>query len=81
MHFQITLTVVVLGRRWCRDQRGVNDGSLAHQQAFTGKVSVDFIEDAVCQLVVLQRRRNFNSVVASGRDSCVRSMPTKARIA
>lgn len=55
VHFGISFTVFFLRRRRRSDQRGIDDGPLAHQKTFTGKVSVDFIEDPARQFVVLQQ--------------------------
>ena len=45
VHFRIALAIPVLRRRRRGDQRGVDDGSFAHHQAFLGQVPVDGIED------------------------------------
>ena len=55
VHFRITLAILVLGRRWRGDQRGVDDGAFAHHQAFLGQVPVDRVEDLARQPVGLKQ--------------------------
>lgn len=53
--FRIAFAIAVLGR-WRRgDQGGVNDGALAHRQAFAGQMAVDFAEDALGQFMLLKQ--------------------------
>lgn len=55
VHFRIAFAIAVLGR-WRRgDQSGVNDGALAHRQAFAGQMAVDFAEDALGQFMLLKQ--------------------------
>lgn len=67
VHFRTTLTVFVHRRRRRRNQRGIDNGSPAHQQAFAGKVPVDFIEDPARQLVVLKEARELQPRGRIGR--------------
>lgn len=55
MHVRIAFLVAVLCRRRCRNQGGVHDRPLAHDQTFAGQVHVDFIEDPTRQIVLLQQ--------------------------
>lgn len=52
MHFRIALFDAVLGRGRHCDQGRVANGSLAHHQAFAGRMRVDFIEDPARQVVL-----------------------------
>ena len=67
VHFRVTRAVLVLGRRWCRDQRGVNDGALAHGQAFAGKVRFDLIEHAAGQVVLFEQAAKLEQRRCVGR--------------
>ena len=73
VHLRITLAILVLGRRWRGDQRGINNGPLAHHQTLFGKVSVDRIEDLASQIFCFeqvtkleQRRRVWRRLTAGG---------------
>jgi hypothetical protein len=55
VHFRIALLVAVLGRWRRRDQGRVDDGPLAHHQAFAGQMPVDLIENPACQAVLLEQ--------------------------
>lgn len=45
----------------------IDDG--LHRQAFAGQVRVDFVEDALGQLVLFEQTAKFQKCVASGADS------------
>jgi len=71
VHLRITLAILVLRRWWRGDQRGVNNGPLAHHQTFFGEVLVDRIEDLARQICwfenvtkLEQRRRVWRRLAA-----------------
>jgi hypothetical protein len=55
VHFGVTFTVLVLGRWWRGDQRGIDDCSLAHHQTLFGQMRVDGVEDLAREPIRFQQ--------------------------
>jgi hypothetical protein len=55
MHFRIAPAILVLRRGRCCNQGGVDDRSLAQQQAFLGQLTIDGVEDRFSQLMLFQQ--------------------------
>lgn len=59
MHFRITLTASIFGRRRRSNDGGVNNSAFLEDQALCGQQGVDGFEDALGQLVCFQQAAKF----------------------
>ena len=59
VHLGIAFPVLVLGRRRCRDQRGIDNGALTQKQSSLGQLRVDRVEDGFGQLMRFQQMAKF----------------------
>ena len=55
MHLGVAGVVLVLGRGRCRDDGGIHQRALAHEQPALAQVGVDLLEDGLRELVVFQQ--------------------------
>jgi hypothetical protein len=55
VHFRIAPAILVFRRGRCCNQGGVDDRSLAQQQAFLGQVTIDGVEDRFSQLMAFEQ--------------------------
>src|SRR5690554_2273916 len=55
IHFWITLATAVFRRRRCTQNGGINEATFAQNQAFSGQMSVDCLENNLAKLVFLQK--------------------------
>jgi hypothetical protein len=51
VHFRIALFVLVLGRWWCGDQGGIDNGPVTHRQTLGSQMRIDRLKDLAGQVM------------------------------